>query len=617
MKYIKVFSVFVLILAINVTCGSESGKDKTSKQPAITISTKMEAPAWAQMERSLLEENARLMELFAGKYVNPATGHMEIIEHWGGGDGPDDAMENFYNWPLVYVLGGPKKSLDLFNSIWEGHIEQYTGLNMYYKEFIPAFDWEHNGEGYQPFFMLPLADPDNQKTRDRIVRFANFYTGRDTSASNYDPQHKIIKSILNGSRGARLEADAEYWSGRKGESYFTTSGDWTNVKGDVPMNLGATSLAVNAWILTGDNHYRDWVLEYMGAWRDRAIANKGWVPSIIGLNGEVGEGWNGKWYGGLMGWDWTFGGWGILGRDVRIGFTNAAFLGGSGYIDVLRNQGQRLIETRISTENGMKFMNKYGDKGPYNPSGGPLFEGLYSDIYFNTLNKQDLETLRSVSIPQARERRNHPVWDYEYEDGRYEGGNEITWYDFLEGNDPDYPIRVLGDAATRIGLNRQAIEQDKSTPDTRQADTPHILRASKEGPLGAVGAVTGALVNLTLGGINPLWCGGLLFCELRYFDPVQKRPGLPPDVAALVTSIKPESVTVTLINLNRKEARKLIVQTGAYGENICDSVLSGKESVPVNGKWFQVDLKAGAGGELTINRKRSSSRPSFRFPWQN
>lgn len=626
MKRIKIFLFITLIVCINVNCGSEVRKENTREPAVITISKKMEAPEWALKERALLEENAGLMELFAAKYVNPDNGYMEIVEHWGGGDGPDDAMENFYNWPLVYVLGGPKSSLDLFDSIWEGHIRQYSGLGMYHREFITAFDWEHNGEGYQPFFMLPLADPDNPKTRDRIVRFANFYTGRDTSVSNYDPQHKIIKSILNGSLGARLEATPEYWSGRKGESYFSTSGDWTRVKGDVPMNFGATTLAVNAYILTGDPHYRDWVLEYMGAWRDRAAANGGWVPSIVGLNGIVGEGWDGKWYGGLMGWDWTFGGWYILGRDVRIGFMNAAILGGSAYIDVLRNQGQRLLETRIKTPQGLRFSNKYGEKGPYtpggkssfeNPDGGPSFEGLYSDIYYYSLDKGDLESLRNASSPSPQERRSQPVWKYEYEGGRYEGGNEVAWFDFLEGNDPDYPVRVLNDAFARIRFNEQAIQSDKSTPDTRQADRPHALRASKEGPLGAIGAVTGAMVNLTLGGSNPLWCGGLLNCELRYFDPVRQRPGLPEDVAALITRITPECVTVTLVNLNKKESRNIIVQTGAYGEHTCDRVMFDSQSVPVGARWFEVSLKAGAGGELSIYRKRFAAQSTFRFPWQN
>jgi hypothetical protein len=54
--------------------------------------------------------------------------------------------------------------------------------------------------------LLPLADPDDPKTTDRFVRFADFYTGRDKTTGNYDPQVKIIKSILNGSRGPKLEA---------------------------------------------------------------------------------------------------------------------------------------------------------------------------------------------------------------------------------------------------------------------------------------------------------------------------------------------------------------------------------------------------------------------------
>ena len=594
-----------------------AGNASAAGNPVVRVSTPMPPPAWALMERALLEENTRLMELFAAKYVNPANGYLEVVEHWGGADGPDDAMENFYNWPMVYVLGGPKRSLDLFRSVWEGHIRQYSALGMYYKEYIKAFDWEHNGEGYEAFFMLPLADPDDPKTRDRIIRFANFYTGRDQTAGNYDPQHKIIKSILNGSRGPKLEATPEYWGDREGSGYFRKSGDWTQVKGDVPMNLGATSLAANAYALTGDEHYRDWTIEYMGAWRDRTIANKGWVPSIVGLSGAVGEGWNGKWYGGLMGWNWTFGGWAILSRGVRVGFNNAALMGGPEYIDVLRNQGQRFLETRIKTPRGMMFQNKYGDQGPYNPSNGPFFEGLYSDIYLHSLDKRDLDILYEASIPAPRERRTQPVWKYEYEDGRYEGGNEVAWIDYLQGNDPDYPGRVLADAFARIRFITEAIKSDKSTPDTRQADTPHILRISKEAPLSAVGAVTGALVNLALGGANPLWCGGLLFSEVRYFDPTARRPGLPEDVAALVTGITPEQVTVRLVNTSQTAARRVIVQTGAYGEHICERVRAGTETLPVGARWFEVALDPGCGGDIVVSRKRYAGKPTFRFPWQS
>ena len=117
------------------------------------------------------------MELVVGKYINPLTGYLECVERWGGSDGPDDAMENFYNWPLVYALGGSPKTLQLFKFIWNGHIEQYTnsvirdprGSAAYYKEFISAFDWEHTGEGIAPFLLLPLSDPYDLETQSSIV----------------------------------------------------------------------------------------------------------------------------------------------------------------------------------------------------------------------------------------------------------------------------------------------------------------------------------------------------------------------------------------------------------------------------------------------------------------
>lgn len=614
------FPVSFLIqpLAVGLAVSSLAGV-AGAQPPVVKLATPLEPPAWALMERALLEENARLLERFAARFVNPSNGYFECVEHWGGADGPDDAMENYYNWPLVYVLGGPRKSLDLVKFVWQGHLRQYTALKMFHREFITSFDWEHTGEGLAPFLLLPLAEPDDALTVEQTLRFANLYTGRDEKTGNYDPQHKIIRSILNGSRGPKLEATPEYWGDREDHHYFRQSGDWTQVKGDVPMNMVSTSLAANAFLLTGDAHYRDWALEYMGAWRDRAAANGGWVPSIVGLNGQVGEGWNGKWYGGLMGWNWTFGGWFILGRGVRIGFRNAALLGGEEYIEPLRVQGRLLLDNRVQTESGRRFLNKYGDNGPYEAApeaADGLFEALYAEIYWRTLDDGDRRALYDAAEPKPAARRGRPSWRFEYENGRFEGGNEVAWIDFLEGNDPEYPERALRDAFARIRYHAEGIAKDRTTPDTRRADTPHGIRVSKESPLGVIGAATGALVNLQLGGIEPMWCGGLLHSELRYFDPHRRRAGLPPDVAALVTAITPTHTKVTLVNLSQTEPRRVTVQTGAYGEHRCERVRTPDgAAVAVAGRSFEVELAPGSGGNLTIDRARFVNEPTYRFPW--
>ena len=62
--------------------------------------------------------------------------------------------------------------------------------------------------------------------------------------------------------------------------------DYTDVVGDNPMNLGATTLAFTAYALTGETKYRDWVLEYVDAWVERTEANDGLLPTSVGLDGN-------------------------------------------------------------------------------------------------------------------------------------------------------------------------------------------------------------------------------------------------------------------------------------------------------------------------------------------
>ena len=50
--------------------------------------------------------------------------------------------------------------------------------------------------------------------QERARRFAGFYMGEDPEAPNYDPAHKIIRSMENGSRGPMLrKATALDWVG--------------------------------------------------------------------------------------------------------------------------------------------------------------------------------------------------------------------------------------------------------------------------------------------------------------------------------------------------------------------------------------------------------------------
>lgn len=69
-----------------------------------------------------------------------------------------------------------------------------------------------------------------------------------------------------------------------------------------------------------------------------------------------------------------------------------------------------------------------------------------------------------------------------------------------------------------------------------------------------------------------IYNGGLLVAPLRYFDANRQRPGLPPDVAALVTAVREDAITLMLVNLNAFVSRSVLIQAGSFGEHEFDAV---------------------------------------------
>ncbi len=180
------------------------------------------------------------------------------------------------------------------------------------------------------------------------------------------------------------------------------------------------------------------------------------------------------------------------------------------------------------------------------------------------------------------------------------------WYAFLEGESPGYPETVLrGDFGT-IRRKVQEMRQDETTPDTRLADDP--MRYNP--------AVVTHLVQLMLGGQPPGHAGRVLHCRLRYFDPIGRRAGVPPDVAALVDRLTADEVRVTLVNVSQIEARAVVVQAGGYAEHQFTRIAIDGRELPVDSSSFTVRLAPGSGGRLVIRMKRYANQPTLAFPWE-
>lgn len=578
----------------------------------IHIRRPMSPPTWALLQRELLRANAAACAEFYERYFDE-RGFLLCVERWGGDDGPDDAIENCLDWPILHALGASDKVLHLYKKAWEGNLRQYTLARtthvpfakdgMYYKEFPVMFDWLHNGEGLTVFSMQGLSDPEDAKFRARMRRFAGFYLNEDPGAANYDPKHKIIRSLFNGSRGPLLrKATALDWAGdpievenrftlghgeRNYEEMLAHFEEYNDIIGDHPLNLLSTALATNAYMLGHEEKYKAWVLEYVDAWRERMLANDGIIPTNVGLDGKVGSAAGGKWYGGVYGWGFTV-------KDPRTraavhrnqasrgfhGFMNAYLLSGGEdkYLDPWRHMIDK-VNAQCKTMDGvLKHPSMYGDKGWYH-----YLPGKYKlnarELYLLSMKAQDRDRVGSD-----------------------------PFFEYLEGKNPKFAEEALRRDLERVRSRVEAMRKDKTTPDTRLSDD--TLRYSP--------ASVDSMMELCMGAAPPGRVGMVLHARLRYFDPERRRAGLPEGVAALIEQMSGEGVTVTLVNTDQLHERRVIVQAGAYGEHKILSAhwMDDKEGVTkVHAGTVAVRLAPGAGATLQLRMMRNAQPPRLRFPW--
>lgn len=615
-------------------------------QTTVHVKTPMAPPSWALLERELLRYNSVAVERFAQKYLDE-RGYLAHTPRWGTLDGPDDAIETFWNWTLLHALGGSDSVLELFKKGQEGHLKQYGELRTtltelakngaYSKEFITQSDWFHTGEGMRAFLLQGLSEPNSDLYRERSRRFADMYTGDDPEAPNYDKVNKVIKSIWTGSKGPMMHKATTYdWVGDPVPGTFhllhnpagrgklldlnahykkmlAHCDEYVDSVGDNPLNLASTILGLNAYMLTGDEKYRNWVLEYVGAWKQRTDETGGNIPTNVGLNGKPGGEYNGQWWKGTYGWNFTI----FDGELEQIahrnnfssgswpGFGNALLLSGDqSFVEVLRRQMDNIYAQK-KVEGGRTLLPQgYGDPRGYKHNGPPswyqygprLYTDRLTEIYLWSMDRKDLERVPvATSFNPGSGGRG----------GYTEPDRSLPWLGFLEGKIPDFPEKALQSDLMRVRRIMENIRTDQTTADSRLAD--YLLDYNP--------ATTNTLAHLTLGAyMSParIW---VLHSRFRYFDPVKRRAGLPEDVGALVEKMGADAATVTLVNVNPIEAREVVVQAGGYGEHRFDAVTVGGKTTTFSSPVMTVRLEPGAGSRFEFKMTRYANRPTVAFPW--
>jgi len=664
----------------------------------IEANVPVSGPAWAVLERRLLQQASEAAIRFAAEYTR--TGGT-LVWRTEGGASVDDLPESFYNFPLLYALGGDERLRDLSFKLWHASNRQLTDdFGVLHRDFPKHADWFHIGEGLLFYYLLALADPTDHEIILRSRRFAGFYMNEDPAAANYDSALRIIRSPHSGSQGpvfGTADKAAPYRWSKGMASYglpledipgirgFNDLKDPENAakmgaaiqqrlyRGDVPSNIAATSLAVHAYLFTGEQKYIDWVKEYVGAWLERTRANSGITPDNVGLSGKTGEYHGGKWWGGLYGWRWPHGFYNI-GMALHIGAANAMLVSGGDpqYLTLFRSNLEKLIALGKDLNGTFLVPYKKGDHGWF--AYQPLERQFLASLWFMSMEAEDWQLIEKIrlagrqdwhtatqspfpnrgyaKLPEPRE----DCWNCDIEGladwnrvvdirNKEDRSHEAPWLRFLAGENPDYPEKILesslGIVAWRWDQIRRRVLLLEYDPRGTEAIDPKDASLTKvhEHHWQTVNPVTTeALVQLTMGAPQIMYNGGLLHARVRYFDPARRRPGLPRDVAALVRKLAAGRTVVELVNLSPFDAREVMVQAGTFGEHEFTTVKFqrrvdkeppqpdhftrpvpelAEQTEQVNGNLVLVRLAPGAGVTLDMGTRRFVNRPSYALPWHD
>ena len=672
--------------------------DLTSAQgiPTITATKISAPPAWALLQRQLIALIEKAGDLATKKYARrdgrvyhffdvddayESRSMRGIFYALGGGQRFLDIAKR--EWDAITWLYSEERALPEGDPPHPMYMAQLR--NEYWNLNIPFnADWFHMGEGNQMLYDFGVADPSNPSNRERARKFADMYIGEDLNARNWDPEHKIIRSPLHGGAGPMLSIRdhkgivhvdgnvsdhvhlVRNWLDSRSMGDFGHRGkieenpskepltptfltpavkdldprwyedpdrreeildlfDKMVLQGDEPSNLCTTALVTNAYLYTGEQKYKEWVLNYVQGWIDRIRSNNGVIPDNVGPTGKIGENRNGQWWGGLHGWSSSGRSIDRMFLGLIIGAECAHLLSGDGkYLELLRSQITMLLdkskvedgELVVPTTYGPEGWGEYGD---FSVRGGPAH---LVHLWHASMSSGDHDLIDWV-------RRDSKV-DWNQTSGAGDRGgaeSEYSRFQYYDGKLPDWPIKALQSDYAHV-----AEILDGMTVDTRSVE--QIIEDNSWPPNPVV---VKALVQTTMGTPQTLYNGGILRATVRYFDTDRQRPGLPPDVAALVDSLGAEYVGVQLVNTSPDETRCLIVQAGAFGEHSFTDVMfeevniayeglnpnqraradrsTVKTAERVNGKHFAVNLPPLTSIRLECGLKRFCNDPSYAFPW--
>ncbi|MBN1673643.1 MAG: hypothetical protein JXR37_21530 [Kiritimatiellae bacterium] len=551
-----------------------------------------EIPRWAEAQLAARASARAAYHAFIDRFLEPdgsACVAEYAVSHWG----IDDFHEAFMDWADFLVVDGDPEIAQRFVAVWHRYYRQAVHKGVYTNGFYRGdMDYEHAGEGFPHLWGALKVAPGDGGLEAANASFADLLAHEEIfNRETGFLRHAIPKGNRRPPRPYARDADCA-------------------------GNTQYMAAPFHAWLATADEKYRQWLLRYARAWAGATGANDGAIPYYV--DSRTGRP-TATWYtapplsekstGALKQFSYADG-WGIaIAHRGYLAWFPAAML--------MTGGDTRELDPLV---NFLEILMKHGKDGrpagDYLPGTGWVHYSRmpkgrpYSERSFYTL----LELAHRLGFGA----RTRTLLERACEANP--SALPVARFQLLGQGSPEEAVRAFEAGAGRNDAKRKGI---LAVPDRKPtgAEYEAMVQAwRKHEPMKRDGLpFTGD--QLRAHSPDPRFCrwldggtrttyGGPSVAPIRYFHEDGK-PGLPRDVAALVTRSDGDRLELLLCN-TADASRRILLTGGFYGQDRFETLAADGQTTRLGAARALVELSPRSTVTLTFAVARFAYRPTAR-----
>lgn len=566
MKRLAVVAAVILVWS---ACG---WAQSSGEIPSVRAGGPSEAPLWARNQLEGFAAWEKALEACLEKFVDESTGKTCAQFHHGTAD---DVAEAFAVWDHFIMIRGNPRLKRAYVKIWEWLYDEMMRRKIFTSGFYRGeydakaelalasersrafyrggYDAEHAGELLQLLYGALEMDPTNPRLIGAVCGVANVMMG-----PCYNPKTRLLRHEVLSSTGGR------------GEPY------------DNITNTTYILAPFYAYLATGQEKYRNWVLEYVESWNELAELNGGIFPYRVNSETrEIPEKW---WTGGVFAYD----------RSVMV-----AVRGIHGWAPAVAFLDPERIGSRLRGVNA--FIDALFQPDLDGLPANHMREGKWkrTGTPWGLVKLVDRPYVLTFAPAAAERLRNY------YKNAEERERVFLRWANFtyFGGEDLDYVAQLFaGRKRSGEGLRQrvQALAPDQ-LPKTGDGIAEYTKKVGLEQAF-----VDGAFWGMYDNGR----AGGAVTASVRYWR-TDGSFGLPESVAALVRHVGKDEVHLLLYNDNEKQTT-VRLSAGYYGQHRFVSVsVDGKAGLDIGDRRLDVKLAGKSLAELKLRLIRCAYPPTL------